>query len=1440
MAIEIQVATGNSEQKIASLEKSFSELVRRTETLTQALGKEYLANQKLTESVSSLEREQRGLASANAKLTAELNAHSVAASRATKDISSLTAATQSLHMATRGAAGAMGSLWMSYGSQLMPMLTAFAATAAALKSFQAGTQFEYLNTFSSSLSEGAVSVATLNKELLAMKGVGKTPNELAAGFLELTKAGMSSQEAMTALSTASKYAAVGQLELGSATEQLVTMTNAFRNTSKGMRGDVLTVADTADIIAYAAQKSVASFGDIQHAFNYMTGTASTAKFSIQEVAGALMIMADRGLKGSLGATGLRTAFERLINPTEKASELFKRIGGNIDAIYKDGKISGIQQLGQELARLKNTVDDKAWSEFAFAAFGMRGIKINAFIDDIAKLDTNLKGLAESGGFVDKVFSDLAQTTKFRMVEIAASFERAFIKAFEGEKAREVLTDIERILASPGFANSLEHIMTGAYGLAKGFAAIAETFFMLPTWVAEAGIVGAFLFGIQGKLVLAGLIAAAAAVKQITDEVAASTDKATAAYQKNAEIGGKAYADMAEQVARSEATVKNLEGRLVHAAGVPKLEEQIRQQISMEEQRISHLQDQMSNEIILRKNHADSVSAIAIAENKDLAEMMRESQRMLGHNLPVNVDTPKRSLAPTVTEKEQATLNKLSQMHEFYSTYVQNLDNADTAKKLANIERKYEAESQFLESSKGLSKNYAADRAALEVWRQTETDKVKDEELKKEQERNQKVLEFTDKLNTQLGESDDVRIAKKIAGFEEEYNKSLAFIDANIKDEYAAEEYKWRAFEWFARQKTDLTMKEQEKRDKANEKVLDFYRELSELQGDFGAIDPHSQRVNEINKSFSDLIAKLKNDKNIPAEVFQQAEAAAKDANKQALLFDTTLAKLSNNPMRGLVAAFRDIQKETKTLGELAYDSMMMIRDTWRTRVGDYLVEQFGQIDGLWGSLWDSMLRKFGDFVADMVLRWAAGIAEMVAVWAATELVQWVTGNEGFSFSAASGGSGGSGGGVGGAAGSLASSVVMGYIKDQAMQYVVNPVLEYAGTAVSSALGLSSGTAGAMGAGASIASTTTANMSPAMLDAYATYMAAQQAGTTAAVSGTTAGATTGASTLGASLSTAGWMALPAVAFALQAANRKRRESYWNDAGITTGSFGNLGIDTSGVMLDVANASLEVQQAMSSLGVAFGEFNGVSVDAANNIIVTSSAVRDQETNLVEGMQYQISYFDTAAGRWKETGNLFNNLLDEMSAINPTTQEAIDSTAAYIATAAGVPAVADELSSAFTQMQTGMWDVAGAAIGAAGAAASAAAGAYSSMMNANMYAAGTQEHYNANQAIRERDFNTPSWNQTIADSYADSGGHATGGFIPSGSWGIVGEIGPEVVKGPASVVSTKDTADMMNNSQMTREMKELRAMMYAVAKFTKQTAQSLDRIEHIGIPASVRSAP
>jgi hypothetical protein len=147
--------------------------------------------------------------------------------------------------------------------------------------------------------------------------------------------------------------------------------------------------------------------------------------------------------------------------------------------------------------------------------------------------------------------------------------------------------------------------------------------------------------------------------------------------------------------------------------------------------------------------------------------------------------------------------------------------------------------------------------------------------------------------------------------------------------------------------------------------------------------------------------------------------------------------------------------------------------------------------------------------------------------------------------------------------------------------------------------------------------------------------------------------------------------------------------------------------------------------------------------------------------------------------------------MSEMDPVTDEAINSVAQYVAEMAGVPSASDELAMAFVQMQTGIYDLAGAASSAAMIAAGAAASASAAAAMAHQYSAGSQEQYNYNVQQRQKDFSDYSVN------FDDLGieGHAAGG-IHGGGWRMVGEDGPELEYTPPSrIFSNTDTNSILS---------------------------------------------
>lgn len=70
--------------------------------------------------------------------------------------------------------------------------------------------------------------------------------------------------------------------------------------------------------------------------------------------------------------------------------------------------------------------------------------------------------------------------------------------------------------------------------------------------------------------------------------------------------------------------------------------------------------------------------------------------------------------------------------------------------------------------------------------------------------------------------------------------------------------------------------------------------------------------------------------------------------------------------------------------------------------------------------------------------------------------------------------------------------------------------------------------------------------------------------------------------------------------------------------------------------------------------------------------------------------------------------------------------------------------------------------------------------------------------------------------------SGSYDVGGDIPKGKWGIVGERGPEIVHGPATVISRKETAMIMRDADSTMKQNEIQLRQLPANMITrKETA-------------------
>jgi len=456
-----------------------------------------------------------------------------------------------------------------------------------------------------------------------------------------------------------------------------------------------------------------------------------------------------------------------------------------------------------------------------------------------------------------------------------------------------------------------------------------------------------------------------------------------------------------------------------------------------------------------------------------------------------------------------------------------------------------------------------------------------------------------------------------------------------------------------------------------------------------------------------------------------------------------------------------------------------IKDDFEDVVADGLKGEFDSLGDAWESLTDAMLEDFLDL-----------LAKMAVAWAAQEFTEWITGtSDGNWFTSLSGdkGKGGDDKSAGDTAAGIAGSLVTSYAKDAVadvvIDNVVTPVAEYVTTYITG-----SGAAAAIAAGSTSTSIAAGTATPAILDAYVLSQAAAtdslivaadgltvageglgaaaESGVVAADSLTVAGeglTTAAAEGGGAAAAEAGLgTTLGAIGAALAimytwgVRDSTDLKGELNTSGVSMDHItATSGIGQDGELVDTSGLTEQAKENLELLNGELMEFEAISLSSADGTMILADAVVNSESGMVEGMNWAMLQYDEATGQWTRSSDIWKNMMSEMEKLGPAAGDATDAAAEYVAGMAGVPSAADELAAAFEMIQTGVYDLAGAATGAA-----------ADIQDATSNLAG---YYGDSPSDNADLGNDPGYDPDQTGPQVEAG-HAMGGWLssnPGGGW-------------------------------------------------------------------------
>lgn len=322
-----------------------------------------------------------------------------------------------------------------------------ASVAAAKKTIDVGKSFE------AGMSEvQAISGASgkdLEKLSAKAKQMGATTKfsatESATALKYMAMAGWKTNQMVSGLSGVMNLAAASGEDLGTVSDIVTDSMTAFGLKAKDS-------GHFADVLAKASSSSNTNVAMMGETFKYVAPLAGSMKYSIEDTATAIGLMANAGIKGSQAGTELRSILTRLVKPPKDAAAALSALG--ISTTKADGSMKPMRQTMAELREKFSGLTDSQKSQYAAAIAGQEAMSgllaiVNASDSDFNKLQ---KAIDNSSGAAKKQADIMNNNLQGALYDLGSAAEAVGIGIYEDiktplTKAVGVGTKQLRILSS---------------------------------------------------------------------------------------------------------------------------------------------------------------------------------------------------------------------------------------------------------------------------------------------------------------------------------------------------------------------------------------------------------------------------------------------------------------------------------------------------------------------------------------------------------------------------------------------------------------------------------------------------------------------------------------------------------------------------------------------------------------------------------------------------------------------------------------------------------------------------------------------------------------------------------------------------------------------------------------------------------------------------------
>ncbi len=447
-----------------------------------------------------------------------------------------------------------------------------------------------------------------------------TAQQVASGMTALGRMGFNPQEIDAAIAPMMNLARTTGTELSEASEIAANNLRVF-----GMEANKSSYM--ADILMVTANGSAQTLTDLGESLKMAGPQAAAAGADIKEVCGALGVMANLGIKGSLAGTALRKAYSRFADT--KVQDYLRQY--NIETVDANGNLRKMTDVIYDISKAMQKMGTAQKIAFAENVFDIRGSLAGLSLTaDTSKIDEFKAKLDEAAG---------------SSADAAAKMEAGLGGAF-----RRLMSAVEGMSIAFGDAisSSLAPLMDA---MAAAAIAVAE-------WITEnsvlvttfAGIVaGAAAVGTAIKVIavagrgLAAVFSPITAILKTLDAIASGSRKAAAAAKGEAAAAlvAEKQKELATQTAAAKRTAADAKRHLAEmqnaateadttvAAEKKKLNAAVatqtakQRQIAIHTQNIAAIEAEAAKQVAAEKQKIAAITATGSASKAQIAESTRK-------------------------------------------------------------------------------------------------------------------------------------------------------------------------------------------------------------------------------------------------------------------------------------------------------------------------------------------------------------------------------------------------------------------------------------------------------------------------------------------------------------------------------------------------------------------------------------------------------------------------------------------------------------------------------------------------------------------------------------------------------------------------------------------------------------------------------------------------